>query len=137
VAKYTKEDIKNILENDFLLNPKAFMSGRTNDDVVDSMLMCAAIEEEWTELFAKWVDNHTVVINDIEYINHTIEKPGISALPGSKYKPLKATEIPRIQNHYERVKKWIDNRGWYDAGWRDEISIQDIIDKLMLYAINY
>ena len=50
---WTKEELKDILQHDFIENPKAFTSGRRNDDMVDSMCICFALDEEWTEMYAK------------------------------------------------------------------------------------
>ena len=98
--EYTKTDLEHILEKDFLLNPKAFSPGRTNDDMVDSMLICFILDREWTELFAKWVDNYTITgMNGEEYFER-------SAVKLSDKEP----EIKRILEHYERVKKWIEGK---------------------------
>ena len=120
---YTREEIKNILENDFLLSKTAFLPGHTNDDVVDSMLMCAAIEEEWTELFAKWVDAHTTT--DRLKVNKYLHSSSAER------------EIKRITKHYERVKKWMEKKGWLSPEWYEATTEQERIDKLMGYTINY
>ena len=91
---WTKEELKDILQHDFIENPKAFTSGRRNDDMVDSMCICFALDEEWTEMYAKRTDNCDV---DDDYFD--------------KY----------LSDHYERVKSWLEdkeqcgfNRGEYD-----------------------
>ena len=128
---YYKEELERILENDFLLNPHAFDRGRTNDDVVDSMLMCLATEREWTELFAKWVDNYTVEFKGDECIKHDIGAPTLYNCC------IKQKEISRILKHYERVKAWIEKKGWLDEDWIKSTPEQDRINDIMSYAINY
>ena len=111
--EYTKTDLEHILEKDFLLNPKAFSPGRTNDDMVDSMLICFALDREWTELFAKWVDNYTITgMNGKEYLER-------SAVKLSDKEP----EIKRILEHYERVKGWLEDKEKYTDWERGDLEI--------------
>ena len=127
---YTKKEIEDILENDFLLNPKAFSAGRTNDDVVDSMVMCFACDREWTELFAKWVENYEIVHDGQEYIDHRVNKLEENPYYGSKYIPFKEYEIKRILEHYERVNSWLMNKEL-------EGHERGILYPIMEYCINY
>lgn len=131
--QYTRQEMKDILEHKFLLNPEAFSSGRTNDDVVDSMILCFALEEEWTELFAKWVDNYTITTQaGQEYIRH---KPiGIGPQYSSALWPEKEGEIKRILEHYQRVNKWLLDKeaNGYTRGL-DENEHNEILN----YLINY
>ena len=119
--KYTKTDLEKILENDFLLNPKAFSPGHTNDDMVDSMLICFVLDREWTELFAKWVDNYSFTgVNGKEYIERS--KINIQE---------KDPEIDRILKHYERVNHWIDQKQTFGRWKPGDLSIFED------YNINY
>ena len=128
---YTKEELERILENDFLLNPMAFSPGRTNDDVVDSMCICFAIDREWTELFAKWVDNYETEHDGVEYISHFPRTHEVKPREwNSAMVPEKDREIERILEHYERVKQWLEGKekhGNYIRGEHD----------IMGYSINY
>jgi len=140
---YEKEELERILEHDFLLNPHAFSPGRTNDDMVDSMLICFILEREWTELFSKWTDNYQVSVGDYEYINHT-DFPIDRVSVGNSYQcPLASLEIERILGHYNRVKKWIqdrEDRSEYrrEHGWdKDKYEFVPGNLDLMVYAINY
>lgn len=38
--QYTKQELEEILQNDFFANPKVFTSGRRNDDAVDFSIIC-------------------------------------------------------------------------------------------------
>jgi hypothetical protein len=38
--QYSEADLKNILDSDFILNPKAFGPGCRNDDTVNCMIIC-------------------------------------------------------------------------------------------------
>ena len=79
---WTKEELKDILQYDFIENPKAFTNGRRNDDMVDSMCICFALDEEWTEMYAKHCDNFPE--HDGRYYDFY------------------------VREHYERVKNWLD-----------------------------
>jgi len=129
MAYWTKEELEEVLENDFLLNPKAFSPGGTNDAVVDSMIICFALDREWTELFAKWVDNYTITDGKYEYINHFYGDTFQPAI-GSSGCPPKELEIERILEHYKRVKKWLDDKERHYGFERGNLAIMD-------YAINY
>ena len=130
IVEYTKEDLEEILERDFLLNPAAFISGRTNDNVVDSMVICFALDREWLELFAKWVENYEVVKDGVMYIDHRINKIQENPYYGSSFIPFKEYEINRILEHYERVKHWLEDKeaGGYERG---------VLYPIMDYCINY
>lgn len=80
---WDKEELKNILQRDFIENVDVFNAGHRNDDVVDSMCICFALDEEWTEMYAKWVDNHHI---DEDYFSH------------------------HLKTHYERIKKWLEDK---------------------------
>jgi len=80
---WTKEKLKKVLEEDFLNNPNLFGPGRRNDDMVDSMCICHALDEEWTEFYAKWGDNWITGKENFYF---------------DKF----------LADHYERVKKWLD-----------------------------
>jgi len=127
---YNKEELEHILENDFLLNPKAFSPGRTNDDMVDSMIICFALDRDWTELFAKWVENYEVVKDGVMYIDHRTDKVHENPYYGSRWIPFKNYEIERILEHYERVKRWLVDKeaGGYERG---------VLYPIMDYCINY
>lgn len=109
---YTKEGLKNILNN-FLEDENTFAPGRTNDDMVDTMCVCFALDEDWDEFFNMWLFKHTEVINNESYIH------GFSTLQ----------EIPRIEEHHERVSAWLDNKWMNEHYQRGE-------DNIMLFAIN-
>ena len=81
---WTKEELRKILQDDFIENSEAFTEGRRNDDMVDSMCICFALDEEWTEMFAKHADNFG--IKNEHYFN--------------KY----------LSDHYERVKNWLETK---------------------------
>ena len=138
--RYTKEELEQILENDFLLNPKAFSPGRTNNDMVDSMLICFILDREWTELFAKWMDNYVETVGKYEYVNHC---HGLSYKPiiGSDEMPPLEIEKDRILEHYRRVKKWInDNVNRQNRIYKNNpemISWKPGNTSLMAFAINY
>ena len=133
MTEYTKGELEQILENDFLLNSKVFEHGRTNDDVVDSVLICAALDRPWEEFFAKWLDNYTKKSGDgFEWIEH---EPKFS--PFSYYNPNKDYEVVRILAHYNRVKDWAERKGWFNEEWLDKTPERFRINAIMLYAINY
>ena len=136
MTQYTAIELEAILENDFLLNPKAFSPGRTNDDMVDSMLICYVLDREWTELFAKWVDNYTEPHGAYDYINHWkgLRFPSSSGQPiiGSDSCPEKEIEIERIIGHYNRVKDWLETRDMCDLQF-----IKNNINYVMKFSINY
>jgi len=142
---YTKEELEQILEKDFLLNPRAFSPGRTNNDVVDSMIICFILDREWTELFAKWVDNYEEQHGEYWYINHWkgIEKQIGGIIIGNCYQcPEKENEIKRILEHYERVKNWIEKREEYsiearENGYNELYPFEHGNLDLMEYSINY
>jgi len=138
-VKYTKEELENILMNDFLLNPKAFSPGRTNDDMVDSMLICFILEREWTELFAKFVDNYTIKQGKYEYLCHAL--PGDKYIVGSDACPPLDIDTERILEHYERVKKWIEgNVKYQEYIFKDKpemINWKPGNTNLMDWSINY
>jgi len=92
---FTKEQLKEILQEDFINNPDAFTAGRRNDDVVDSMCICHALNEEWTEMYAKHADNFAD--HDQDYFNK------------------------HVKEHYERVKEWLDDKAvrGYEPGYID------------------
>ena len=83
---WTKEELKEILQKDFIDNQDAFITGRRNNDMVDSMCICFALDEEWTEMYAKRADNFLLKDDGAEYFD--------------KY----------LVDHYERVKKWLDQK---------------------------
>lgn len=96
MVAWTKDDLKKALEKDFLTNPCAFGPGKRNDDVVDSMCICFALDEEWTEMFAKWCDER----------GYDKDHP----------------HVKRVLEHYDRVKKWLDGKeasGHYKRGETD------------------
>lgn len=47
------EDIPEVLERDFILEPKAFGPGRRNDDTVDFMILCWCTDVEYRPLLGK------------------------------------------------------------------------------------
>ena len=48
---YTKDELREILDKDFMQNENAFAPGGTNDDMVDSMCICFALDEDWDQYF--------------------------------------------------------------------------------------
>lgn len=104
---WTKEELKNILQLHFIEEPFAFTAGRRNDDMVDSMCICFALDEEWTEMYAKHVDNCYTGFGSVVSVRDW------------KY----------IEPHYERVKKWLEQKeaNGYKRGEFD----------IMSYSINY
>ena len=80
---WTKEALEKILQEDFIENFSAFRPGRRNDDMVDSMCICFALDKEWTEMYAKHVDNCN--INENYFDNY-------------------------LKEHYKRVKKWLNSK---------------------------
>lgn len=92
---HTKEELKSYLQNEFIDNPNAFIAGHRNDDMVDSMCICFALDEEWTEMYAKHSDNF--VVHGSDYFKEYLE------------------------DHYERVKDWLDNKeaSGYNRGETD------------------
>ena len=43
MAAWTKKDLKQVLQEDFIENWDAWSAGRRNDDMVDSMCICFAL----------------------------------------------------------------------------------------------
>ena len=128
---YTKEQLQKILENDFLLNPEAFTSF-TQYDVQDSMCICHCLEREWTELFAKWVDNYSIVHDGKEYINHLKTAPKAHEY-GTRMVPEKEREIERILDYYESMKHlFVTNELHGKARW-GRVGTMDAMD----YTVNY
>ncbi len=107
---WTKEELEKILQEDFIDNYYAFDGGRRNNDMVDSMCICFALDREWTEMWAKHVDNY--------------EENYKNAYGGGK-----AFFDKFLKDHYERVKKWLEQKeaAGYKRGETD----------IMKYAINY
>lgn len=96
MVAWNKDDLKKVLEEDFITDPDAFRPGKRNDDVVDSMCICFALDEEWTEMFAKWCDENDLDEND--------------------------PKVKCVLEHYDRVKKWLDGKeasGLYKRGETD------------------
>lgn len=79
---WTKEELKEILQKDFIENADAFTSGRRNNDMVDSMCICFALDEEWTEMYAKHCNNFED--HDGDYYDLYVGE------------------------HYERVNNWLE-----------------------------
>lgn len=112
---YTKEELREILQKDFIEDPFAFTSGRRNNDMVDSMCICFALDEEWTEMYAKHADN---------YVEHSDHAPNSqNGLPFNYFDIF-------LKEHYERVKKWLEDKENISGYNRGETDIMD-------YAINY
>lgn len=44
---WERDDLLEILERDFINDPKAFTVGRRNDDCVDAMCICHALGDKW------------------------------------------------------------------------------------------
>ena len=114
---YTKEELHEILEKDFMEEPNAFGPGRTNDDMVDSMCICFALDEDWDQFYTDWLAVHIEIINGEEYI-HGLKLQG------------RFGEDARIQEHHERVDKWLYNKWICNHYNRGE-------DAIMTFAINY
>lgn len=90
---WTKDELEEILQKDFIEEERAFASGRRNDDMVDSMCICFALDKEWTEMYAKHADNFPE--HDQGYFD--------------RY----------VCEHYERVKNWLESKeasGLYTRG---------------------
>ena len=111
---YTKDELRKILDEDFMQNENAFAPGRTNDDMVDSMCICFALDEDWSEFFNKWMLRHIDIINGAAYLH------------GFKCK----LEKIRIEEHQGRVDKWLYNKWICNHYQRGETDI-------MTFAINY
>lgn len=106
---WTKDELKEILQKDFIDNVDAFTAGRRNDDIVDSMCICFALDEEWIEMYAEHVDNW--------YFDDEMGRQSANY------------DWNHIKPHYERVKKWLNQKesNGYNRGETD----------IMTYAINY
>ena len=111
---YTQAELHEILEKDFMQQEYSFAHGRTNDDVVDCMCVCFAADVDFDQFYADWLANHVEVINGEEYLH------------GYKLR----FEKPRIDEHIERVKGWLDNK------WMNEHYVRGT-DDIMRFAINY
>ena len=111
---YTKDELREILDKDFMQNENAFAPGGTNDDMVDSMCICFALDEDWDQFFNKWLLLHTEISKGRAWIHNRYEQ----------------SEVARIQEHHDRVDKWLYNKWICNHYQRGETDI-------MTFAINY
>ena len=81
MSTWTKEELRTLLDSEFILNNKAFTAGRRNDDMVDSMCICYALDIDWyDEVWDKIAGRYT------------------------------KQECQAILNHAERVAKWLESK---------------------------
>lgn len=85
MTAYTPEELEKILEDDFINNPYAFTSGRRNDDVVDAMCICFALNKHFYE--------------DV-WLEHEVRTPS----KNNEYYTM------FVEDHVVRVKKWLDGK---------------------------
>lgn len=129
---YKPEDLQEIFEQDFLLDPSTFEQGKTKADVVDSLCICHCLDREWTEFFAKWVDNFTIEYDGKEYINHLQRTPEHHEYGTALVPPLE-WEINHILSYYEDYKDYfVTNELLGKARW-GRVGTMDAMD----YCINY
>jgi len=135
MAQYNPQDLRDILENYFMQNPHAFGPGRTNDDMVDSMCICFALDEDWEEMFKKFVDTHTVTHDGEEFLTGTwnryhLERFADNGKDIPHWYRRKDSDIRRIREHADRVAAWLEDKeeyGGYEKG----------SSEIMYYSINY
>ena len=124
---WEKEDLEEILERDFIENPNAFRRGCTNDDMVDSKLICFSLNRSWEAMFDQWCQKNTVIADDgREYFKRDVDEDGTVQW----WYPTKKREINRIEEHRDRVDAWLNYKEKYSGYVRGETDIMD-------YAINY
>ena len=134
-TQFNPQDLRDILENDFMTNPNAFGPGRTNDDMVDSMCICFALGEDWDEFFKKFVELHTVTYNGEEFLTGTwncyhLDRFQDNGNNVAWWYQRKDSDISRIREHAIRVAAWLDDKEEYGGYERGS-------SEIMYYSINY
>lgn len=130
--QYTDKELRAILDNDFVGNPNAFIPGRTNDDMVDSMCICFALGIDWNTMFDAFVQAHTVTYFGEEFLTGQLKY-----IDPDKYTDhipwfyaRKDADLARIDEHAERVAAWLEDKEKYGGYKRGEHDI-------MGYALHY
>lgn len=97
MTQYNVADLMNILDSDFIMNPKAFAAGRRNDDVVDAMCICFALNLHFYE--DVWCKHQKQCGEDDTYYQRNV-------LP-----------------HVERIDKWLCDKQKYQGYTPGEMDI--------------
>ncbi len=131
--QYTEQGLREILDKDFVENKDAFGPGRTNDDMVDSMCICFALNISWDTMFEAFVSKHTVTYFGEEFLEgqlkHVDPDKYTDHIPW--FYSRKEADLERIMEHAERVASWLCDKEKYSGYKKGEF---DIVSD---YSINY